>query len=358
MTGEAARPSGPGIRRLLGTRSWGVPLGCKLGLSGLGASGVGAALSLVARAGAVGCCCLALAQCGGPISSKLDPKYGVSASPRIVQLGEPVPKGGGTYRLGKPYAVGGRTYSPEENSSYRADGIASWYGEDFHGRQTANGEVYDMQSISAAHPTLPIPSYARVTNLDNQRSIIVRINDRGPYHADRVIDVSARTAQLLGFYDTGTAQVRVEYVGKASLSGSDDTRLEATLRRGAPAPGPREIKVAASGAFAARSESAAIRGPVPTPAERPYELGHNDGATRVAKRAPSQDYAAVERAPLPPVSPQPRLAAASTRPAGEPSNFASRFAPANAMAAAPGGRAEPVSAYSGQGAVVSGRGLY
>jgi len=315
-------------------------------------------LSLVARAGAVGCCCLALAQCGGPISSKL----GVSASPRVVQFGEPVPKGGGTYRVGKAYVVGGRTYSPEENSSYRAEGIASWYGEDFHGRQTANGEVYDMQSISAAHPTLPIPSYARVTNLNNQRSIIVRINDRGPYHADRLIDVSARTAQLLGFHDSGTARVRVEYVGKASLTGSDDTRLEATLRRGAPAPGPREIKLAASEAFAIRSETAAVHGPVPTPADRPYTLGNDEGATRIARRAPSRDDAAVERAPLPPVSPQPKLASASSRPAGEPSNFASRFAPANAMAQAPGGRGEPVSAFAGQGAapaaVVSGRGLY
>src|SRR6185369_15983991 len=97
-----------GIRRCWGLRCWGLHMGL---------SGVGAMLSLVARTGAVGCCCLALAQCGGPITSKLDPKYGVSASPRVVQLGEPVPKGGGTYRVGKPYVVGGRTYSPEENSS-------------------------------------------------------------------------------------------------------------------------------------------------------------------------------------------------------------------------------------------------
>ena len=186
---------------------------------GMGLSGVGTALSVIARIGAVGGCCLALAHCGGPISSKVDPKYGVSASPRVVQFGEPVPKGGGTYRVGKPYMVGGQTYSPEENTDYSAEGIASWYGDDFHGRRTANGEVYDMQSISAAHPTLPIPSYARVTNLANQRSIIVRVNDRGPYHAGRLIDLSARTARLLGFQDNGTARVRVEYVGRASLGG-------------------------------------------------------------------------------------------------------------------------------------------
>src|SRR5690606_21561311 len=116
-------------------------------------------------------------------------KYGVSASPRVVELGQPVPKGGGTYRVGKPYTVGGRTYTPQENNRYTAEGIASWYGRASHGRLTANGEVYDMDSISAAHPTLPIPSYARVTNLNNKRSIIVRVNDRGPYHANRVIDV-------------------------------------------------------------------------------------------------------------------------------------------------------------------------
>ena len=335
----------------------------------MGLSGVGAMLSVVARIGAVGCCCLALAQCGGSVSSKLDPRYGVSASPRVVQLGEPVPKGGGTYRVGKPYVVGGRTYSPEENSSYQAEGIASWYGEDFHGRRTANGEVYDMQSISAAHPTLPIPSYARVTNLANQRSIIVRINDRGPYHADRLIDVSARTAQLLGFSDRGTTRVRVEYTGKASLSGSDDTRLEATLRSGAPAPGPGEIKLAASRAFIAQSEATAIRGPVPTPSDRPYELGQGDGASRVAKRAQPQErakeLASVERAPLAPVATQSRLAAQPSRPtaSGESSNFASRFAPANAVASVPT-RVEPVSAYAAQasvpsqGAVVTGRGLY
>jgi rare lipoprotein A len=331
----------------------------------MGLNSVGPALSLIARIGAVGCCCLALAQCGGPISSKLDPKYGVSASPRIVQLGEPVPKGGGTYRIGKPYVVGGRTYSPEENSSYRAEGIASWYGEDFHGRATANGEVYDMQSISAAHPTLPIPSYARVTNLANQRSIIVRINDRGPYHADRLIDVSARTAQLLGFSNTGTTRVRVEYAGRASLEGSDDTRLEATLRRGTPAPGPGEIKLAASQAFVAQSEAAAIRGQVPTPSDRPFELGQDGSVSRVAKRSQPQEFAAVERAPLAPVATQGKQIPPPSRPAasGESSNFASRFAPAHAVAGVPT-RVEPVSAYTAQasapfqGAVVTGRGLY
>src|SRR5919112_3970530 len=111
---------------------------------------------------------LALANCSG--SSNIDPRYGVSSSPRVVEPGQPVPKGGGVHKVGKPYVVAGRTYVPEEDINYRAEGIASWYGDDFHGRLTANGEVFDMHSISAAHPTLPMPSYARVTNLANKKS--------------------------------------------------------------------------------------------------------------------------------------------------------------------------------------------
>src|SRR5262249_59540904 len=117
-------------------------------------------------------CCLVLAHCSGPFSSK---EY----SPRVVEEGEPVPKGGGIYRVGKPYGVNGRTYVPAENPSYRIEGVASWYGRDFHGPLTANGEIYDMHSISAAHTTLPLPCYVRITNLANARSIIVRANDHG-----------------------------------------------------------------------------------------------------------------------------------------------------------------------------------
>ena len=319
---------------------------------------VGAGLSLIARVGAVGGCCLALAHCSGS-GGKVDPKYGVSASPRLVAFGEPVPKGGGTYRVGKPYTIGGRTFNPEENPNYSAEGTASWYGDDFHGRQTANGEVYDMDSISAAHPTLPIPSYARVTNLANRKSIIVRVNDRGPYHAGRLIDVSARTARLLGFHKNGTARVRVDYVGRASLSGSDDTRLEATLRQGTPAPGPNEIKLAANRAFATQSE--AIRGAVPTPPERPFELGQeragsDRAATRSARRAAGPELASVERTSIP-AAPPPRPAA---RRPGTDTSFAARFEPAGSLPRPPAAQAEPVSAYAApaNGAVVSGRGLY
>jgi rare lipoprotein A len=199
----------------------------------------------IARAGAAIIACLTLASC----ASQVDPKYGVSASPRVVNPGDPVPKGGGTYRVGKPYVVAGRTYVPEENITYRAEGIASWYGVDFHGRLTANGEVFDMHSVSAAHPTLPMPSYVRVTNLANRKSIVVRVNDRGPYAADRVIDLSVRAAKLLGFHDKGIGRVRVEYVGRAPLEGSDDRQLVATLREGEAAPAPSAVRVAAAKPF-------------------------------------------------------------------------------------------------------------
>ncbi len=188
-------------------------------LRGQGAAGTFACGCAVAALG------LALAGCGVGVNQK----YGVKPSPRVVAHGQPVPKGGGKYRVGDPYVVGGQTYVPREVSAYRAEGHASWYGHDFHGRLTANGEVYNMHGISAAHPTLPLPSYVRVTNLENRRSLVVRVNDRCPFHQGRVIDLSARAAKLLGFYDKGLARVRVEYLGRASLSGSDDTKLAGSL---------------------------------------------------------------------------------------------------------------------------------
>src|SRR5260370_6271215 len=143
-----------------------------------------------ARGAAAVAACRILANCAssGKFASRVDPKYGVSSSPRVVAFGEPVPKGGGTYRVGKPYTVAGRVYVPEEDANYREEGLASWYGDDFHGRLTANGEVFDMASLTAAHPTLPLPCYARVTNLRNGESLIVPVNDRGPYHGNRPID--------------------------------------------------------------------------------------------------------------------------------------------------------------------------
>src|SRR3981189_2829453 len=231
-----------------------------------------------ARSVAAVAACLVLANCAssGKFASRVDPKYGVSSSPRVVALGDPVPKGGGTYRVGKPYTVGGQVYVPEEDTDYRAEGMASWYGDDFHGRLTANGEVFDMGSLTAAHPTLPMPSYARVTNLRNGKSLIVRVNDRGPYHGNRLIDVSNKAAELLDFKGNGVAKVRVEYVGRAPLEGSDDRQLIATLRTGIPAPSPSTVRIASARPFVPELPSSAgrIRGEVPMPEGRPYSLGN------------------------------------------------------------------------------------
>jgi rare lipoprotein A len=243
-----------------------------------------------ARGAAAVAACLVLANCASSgLSSRVDPKYGVSSSPRVVALGDPVPKGGGTYRVGKPYTVGGRVYIPEEDVNYREEGLASWYGDDFHGRLTANGEVFDMASLSAAHPTLPMPCYARVTNLSNGKSLIVRVNDRGPYHGDRLMDVSSRAAELLEFKGNGVARVRVEYVGRAPLEGSDDRQLMATLRTGVPAPSPSLVRVASARSFVPEmsSSSRPIRGEVPMPEGRPYSLG-NTSADQASISATSE----------------------------------------------------------------------
>src|SRR6476660_7303836 len=241
---------------------------------------------LMARSVAAVATCLALVNCASSskFASRVDPKYGVSSSPRVVAFGDPVPKGGGTYRVGKPYTVAGRVYVPEEDPDYRAEGMASWYGDDFHGRLTANGEVFDMTSLTAAHPTLPMPSYARVTNVSNGKSVIVRVNDRGPYHGNRLIDVSNKAAELLEFKGNGLAKVRVEYVGRAPLEGSDDRQLLATLRTGVPAPSPSAVRIASARPFIPdiSSSSGRIRGEVPMPEGRPYSLGNT-----------SADYASI-----------------------------------------------------------------
>ena len=156
---------------------------------------------------------------GGPMFP--EEKWGVSASRRMHADGERIPKGGGRYKVGDPYKVGGRWYQPREQPDYDRIGVASWYGSDFHGRHTANGEIFDMHALTAAHPTLPMPSYAYVTNLSNNRTVLVRINDRGPYVGDRVIDLSRRSAEALGLLSGGTGKVRVRYAGRAPLDGDD-----------------------------------------------------------------------------------------------------------------------------------------
>lgn len=137
-------------------------------------------------------------------------------------------KGGGYHKIGKRYQVAGIWYTPKHDADYEETGVASWYGDKFHAQKTANGEIYDMNALTAAHRTLPLPSLVRVTYLANGRSVVVRVNDRGPFKKGRIIDVSARVARELGFADKGTAKVRVKYLGPAPLDGGDE-REQASL---------------------------------------------------------------------------------------------------------------------------------
>lgn len=258
---------------------------------------------------------VAVGNCAGPPGSRTGNKYGVSASPRVVAEGDPVPKGGGREMVGKPYQVAGRTYVPHDGKSYNREGWASWYGTAFHGRLTANGEVFDRDSVAAAHPTLPLPSYVRVTNLSNGRSLIVRVNDRGPYEYDRLIDLSERAADALAFKRKGTTRVRVQYVGKASVSGSDDAKLLATLRTdGSAAP----VAPVRSGGTALAS--------VHRPSAEPLTP-----ARRVAFAANSAD-----RGPAGLPSSDPRARTGSPVDAAAPRNMPSRRGAAEMAASDPG----------------------
>jgi rare lipoprotein A len=129
-----------------------------------------------------------------------------------------IPRGGGRYFVGKPYEVAGVRFVPKVQPGYDRKGAASWYGEAFHGRKTSNGEYFDMNMLTAAHPTLPLPSYAKVTNLANGKSVVVRINDRGPFVGTRIIDLSKRTADVLEFRSRGKANVRVQWIGNAPVN--------------------------------------------------------------------------------------------------------------------------------------------
>ena len=202
---------------------------------------------------AVVAACAALAACSAQTAPtktaaaapKVDPALGVAASPQVVAAGQPVPKGGGVYSVGKSYQVAGKVYSPATRKAGPVGvGLASFYGARFHGRRTANGEVFDSAALSAAHPSLPLPSYVRVTNVTNGRSVVVRVNDRGPFHKGRLIDVSQRTADVLGFRRAGVGAVKIDYVGLAPLAGSDDRQLLATYKEFGRPAAPEGVQVA------------------------------------------------------------------------------------------------------------------
>jgi rare lipoprotein A len=165
-----------------------------------------------------------------------------------------------------------------------------------------------MHSMSAAHATMPLPSYARVTNLSNHKSVIVRVNDRGPYSGDRLIDVSESAASLLGFHGSGLAPVRVEYVGRAPLEGTDDAMLVATLRQGQPAPAPSLVQVASAKPFVPASIPRTAMRDVPTPPDRPYGLGEGQMVSNY-RAVPAGTAVARSADPAPPARAVPALSA-------------------------------------------------
>jgi rare lipoprotein A (peptidoglycan hydrolase) len=170
--------------------------------------------------------------CLGLPSESLKKEIG---SPMFDRVGL-IPRGGGRHMIGKPYRIAGQWYHPREIPDYDEIGLASWYGHRFHRRMTANGEWFDMEYLTAAHPTLPLPSYARVVNLENGKEMVVRVNDRGPFVGRRLIDLSKKTAEALDFRPRGIARVRVQYIGPAPLDddGKHLTAMNRELRRGTP----------------------------------------------------------------------------------------------------------------------------
>jgi rare lipoprotein A len=265
--------------------------------------GFASSVLIVAASGAL----LAACNTTGPTASNqkqskeyfAEAEYGVPASPRVTTKRSRLPRREGRSQVGKPYMVHGKWYYPKENRNYKAVGAASWYGDAFHGRLTANGEVYDMDRLTAAHPTMPLPSYARVTNLKDGASVIVRVNDRGPYADGRIIDLSKRAAEMLDYSTAGVAHVKVQYIGPAPLIPNDDRYLVASYRPGkdaTPLPGDGGgVMIAMNGSTPSSGHPA-----VPFPGRL------ND------MPAPSVNI------PLPQPQPQVQLASASTVDAGDP----------------------------------------
>jgi len=183
-----------------------------------------------------------------------------------------VPPNTGVYRIGNPYQIGGTWYYPREQPDYDETGIASWYGPGFYGNLTADGELFSSQDLTAAHKTLPLPVNVRVTNLDNGKSLVVRVNDRGPYARGRIIDLSKKAAELLDVVQTGTARVRVTYLGRADINGTPPQETPPDIANALPAAPSGKIDVAALGivpgaTIAPPARTAALPKPVPIPAE-------------------------------------------------------------------------------------------
>lgn len=237
-------------------------------------------------------------------------KPATTGTPTSAETPNTQPVTGGVYKVGNPYQINGVTYYPAEDYRYDETGIASWYGPGFHAKMTGNGENFDQNELTAAHRTLPMPSFVRVTNLDNGRSVVLRVNDRGPYAHSRIIDVSRRGAQLLGFETAGTARVRVQILASESQQIADAMRSQgrtsgdqaskgtgtliarAALQPNEPAPKaqprteisaerldtPSNVKSSAPATpsqppASSSASTLASRGPVPLPADPTGQVG-------------------------------------------------------------------------------------
>lgn len=211
-----------------------------------------------------------------------------------------VPASAGVYKVGRPYQIDNVWYYPREQPDYDETGIASWYGPTFYGKRTANGEIYDGDKLTAAHRTLPMPVNVRVTNLENGKSIVVRVNDRGPYARGRIIDLSRHAAELLDMTDAGTAKVRVTYLGRADLNGKPADNTPPEIASALPAAPSGQV---ASNALAAipGTTVAAPATPVARPASGPTPVpdalfadNQPDGkVTKIAVPAASRMYVQV-----------------------------------------------------------------
>lgn len=191
-----------------------------------------------------------------------------------------VPPSAGVYKVGNPYQIGGTWYYPHEQPDYDETGIASWYGPTFYGKRTADGEIFDASALSAAHRTLPMPVNVRVTNLENGQSLVVRVNDRGPFAKGRVIDVSERAAQLLGFYREGTARVRVTYLGRADRPNGTPQPDETPVQVASALPAAPAGKIDVGKLDALPGAAVAVAPtvdplPSPLPSPEPAELDSN-----------------------------------------------------------------------------------
>ncbi|MGC2854160.1 septal ring lytic transglycosylase RlpA family protein [Novispirillum sp. DQ9] len=236
----------------------------------------------------------AVTACAGLLGACAETKLAVHTA-KTVSGPTSEPRKSGTYKVGNPYQIAGTWYYPKEDYDYREEGVASWYGPGFHGQLTANGETYDQRDMTAAHRTLPLPSMVRVTNLDNGRSLVLRINDRGPFAKNRIIDISERGAQLLDFVNKGTARVRVEILAEESLA------LKRALLDGGSVPDDMPV-IAAAPRGAVQGETLAAPLPAAAPAPAPIPASVQAAAPQPAALVPLVSTAA---AATPPASPAP-----------------------------------------------------